>query len=146
MALYVKGNWASAPASPRLTSSYTKVGDRKSTNLDESASPIDFTDADSAANEYRPGRPNATIAGTFNKDYAGDAGALICRRGLRQKDTIYFLYTPVAVDSVDPVGYEAQYGIGLCTAYNESNPDQGAAEVSITIQITGALTRFTILT
>lgn len=132
MALYVTDSDPSA--GPWDISNYTLLGNRKSTGLSETADPIDFTDADSPAMEFQPGKPSASISGTYNKDFAGDTGMELLRQALRNESPVWWLY------STEVSGDKAHKGKANVSEVSETNPHQGPAEVNANLQVTGAVT------
>lgn len=128
-------------AGPGDITNYDLVGFSKNLSYPSSRNMIDASDKDSDSDsEFEPGRRSRTIDGTFNYDLAdgGDTGQGHAKTSFEADSEsaakLYWLIT----DNV--TGNIQHYGEGYCSNHEISYPDEGMAEVSLTIQVTGAVT------
>lgn len=134
-------------AGPGDITNYDLAGFDKDLTFPRSRNMIDASDKDSGADsEYEPGRRDATVEGTFNRDLAfendaGQAHAITAYEAdTKANSKVWWLVT----DNV--VGNVQWYGEGFVSQADESFPDEGMAELSVTIQVSGSVTRQAVTT
>ena len=118
-------------------SSYTAIGGVKDASLAKGHSPFDVTDFDSGAwEEAIAGRGAWTFDFTMNYDEADTGWELLVAQHLLNTK-LYFRYRPRG----DTTGYKEYIFQGFVTALDDSSPNDGAAETSCSVQMSGTPTR-----
>lgn len=147
IALFVAQPASTPLSTPEDISEYTLVGFRKGTAISGSASSVDLTDSQSAAMENTPGIPGASVSGTFNYDFAGDAGQNILRYCKKNGVQCHWLLTPVNADSDTQVAGLLQHrGIGSVEDVSPGFGHESSAEISVTINVSGQYVTETVAT
>ena len=129
-----------APSTLNNAGDYTLVGAVTNRNVNRSRNAIDVSSADSGDDsEYLGGRRSREI--TLDGFYKGehDAGYAILKAAYDSDgtDLIYWLLTTGVTDD------KAEYGRALVTALNTTGEDDGGAQFSVTLQVSGKPTDFT---
>jgi len=117
-------------------SSYTAVGGVKDVSMSFSGATIEVTDFDSAGwQQFLSGNRTMTLSATMNYDEA-DAGQDIIWTSNHASTTIYYRWRPGGSTST-LMQWVSQ---GIITSLEETQAQDGAAELSMDIQLTGTPT------
>lgn len=129
----------SEPSTPYDPADYEQLGFSTDLSFPRALNLIDASDKDSEKDsEYRAGRRNRTVEGTVfrNVAYQDDAGQQILEAKYNATaPRLWWLIT----DIID--GNALHYGEGFVSQADVALPDEGIIEMSVTIQVTGIVTR-----
>lgn len=132
----IKGSAAKLAASSDGVS-YTDVGGVKDISLSHSAGTIDVNDFDQATwDQHLVDRMNAVLNATMNYDEA-DAGQDLIRTAATTGAQYYFRYRPAGDGSGSKDEIILQ---GTITSMEDTSADGSPAEMSVSVQSTGAVT------
>lgn len=121
-------------------STYNSIGGVKEITMTVDQETYDVTDHDSGAwMEHIVGRHTVTMSATLNYDEANTYQEALLATGLMSGTMCYFRYRPNTSSGVA----KEYYGQGSVTSVEISSPNDGPAEISLDLQVTGALTRGT---
>ena len=117
-------------------SSYTDVAGAKDVSFSINKEKLDVTDWNSGAwKEHLTGRKTITMSVEANYDEA-DAGLDIVNASAQADTQIYFRYRPRG----DTGGADQMIFKGTIDSFEDSSPNDDAAQVSFSVEATGAVT------
>lgn len=138
---YVSESEPATEAAKRLPTNYTRAGLVISDTLSLSVNMIPADDKDSGeGTTVIPGRKSGQIQIQGNRPPEGDPGQKIMRDATLDGQLLYFL------KSDNTIGHEAVHGTGYAENYEEGSDDESPRTYTVTLNVQGIPTFFTIAT